>query len=224
MKPSIVLFAFFLFLLFTNIVQGQDTIYFKNPSFEGAATMGGLNTWNLSDWTDCGQFLFPNDSSPDVHSKNSNIWGVSKKPQDGKTFLGLVTRFDGSFESVSQTLATELKAGHCYSMSIYLCQSPIYDSRTRRSTESKEKFVTPTTLRIWGGNKICERTEKLHESEPKETNEWTLYTFIIQPLNNLTYLSIETYLPREQHQFPEAYNGHLLLDHLSPIIEISCED
>ena len=185
--------------------------------------MGGQYSFNLAGWTDCGKIYFPKDSPPDVHGMNTGFWNVNMMPHQGKTFLGLVTRFDDSFESVSQTLSTPLKAGHCYTLRAYICQVETYQSRTRRSSDTTENFIVPTTLRIWGGNKVCDRREKLYESEPIQEFQWTSFTFQLKPLQDLSAISIEAYYPRTNHMFPEAFNGHLMIDDLSPIMECPCE-
>jgi len=185
--------------------------------------MGGQYSFNLGGWTDCGKIYFPKDSPPDVHGMNTGYWNVNMMPHQGKTFLGLVTRFDDSFESVSQTLSTPLKAGHCYTLRAYICQAETYQSRTRRSSDTTENFIIPTTLRIWGGNKVCDRREKLYESEPIQEFQWTSFTFQLKPLQDLSAISIEAYYPRTNHMFTEAFNGHLMIDDLSLIMECPCE-
>src|SRR5690242_9970370 len=121
-------------LLFHQFILSQDSIKLKNPSFEGAPMQGGQYSFNLPGWSDCGKIYFPDDSPPDMHGMNTGFWNVNMMPHQGKTFLGLVTRFDDSFESVSQQLSTPLKAGHCYTLRAYIFQSNTYQSRTRRSS------------------------------------------------------------------------------------------
>src|SRR5258706_5384255 len=114
--------------LFISIyLLGQDTIYLSNPSFEDTPRkVCPPFSLPIKDWNDCGLLDFPGETPPDIHSANNGLWGVTLRPYEGKTFLGLVTRYSDTFESVSQSLSKPVEAGKCYQLSIYLALSEIY--------------------------------------------------------------------------------------------------
>src|SRR5688572_23738219 len=144
---------FFLLLLFSMSpfflvnMRGQEMIHLKNPSFEDMPRPGiwGIYEKNfdlrhnyeidpnepyaLRDWLDCGPYDFPAESPPDIHPvKPEGSFEVTMDPKDGMTYLGLVTRYNDSYEAVSQKLDKSLKKGHCYSLQGYLARSDQYKS------------------------------------------------------------------------------------------------
>jgi hypothetical protein len=95
-----------------------------------------------------------------------------------------------------------------------------YKSGTARSREVLEDFTEPLVLRIWGGDEFCDRKRLLGESAPVSNTEWTAYDFIFYPGMELSYITFEAYYNVDKKV---AYNGHILLDGLSPIVEITCD-
>ena len=87
-------------ILFSNNLSGQGApIEFYNPSFEGAPRAGRAP----SNWYDCGAYMHPGETPPDVHGRSvtpegkvigvpNNFFQVNTTAQDGNTFLGLVVR------------------------------------------------------------------------------------------------------------------------------------
>ncbi len=175
-------------------------------------------------WDDCGAIQFPRESPPDIHPVAENAWGVSMQPQDGSSCLGLVIRANGTFESVGQRLFTPLRAGSCYSLTAMMAQSHTYKSATsetvKNGTRTLENFSSPVMVVIWGGHEDCEKLEILTESSDVTTQEWKLYEMILTPHNNYTYITIEAYYAKSKEG---QYNGHVLIDNLSPIIEVECK-
>lgn len=215
-------FLFLIFVLFNFFyIQGQDTIYLVNPSFEDRPRKGGEFSDPIKGWHDCGLTIFPGESPPDIHPVPSSAWEVSEPPSDGKTYLGLVARYNDSWESVSQRLSAPLEGGHCYSLEADLCISKQYRSGTRRSKETLENFIQPLVLKVWAGSFFCEKTELLAESTPVDHQDWETYYLDLKPGKNFTYITIEAYYDIKNNR--TAYNGHILVDNLSPIIEITCE-
>jgi hypothetical protein len=219
MKIVNTLLLFFSIFIFLNFLKAQDTIYLKNPSFEDVPRLGSQNTRPIIGWSDCGPVKFPQESPPDIHPLPSKIFGVSMLPKEGRTYMGLVTRFDNSYESVSQKLETSLIGGKCYSVSVFLARSDVYSSPTRRSQYKLEDFTTAAILRIWGGKKSCDHEELLAQSLPVDNGDWRLFEFILKPSGNYDYFAIDAYY---NPQVLGAYNGHVMVDGFSPIIEIDC--
>ncbi len=210
-------------LLTCHCLYGQDTIYLKNPSFEDLPRAGTPYTPPIKGWRDCGLAEFPDQSPPDIHPVATGAWGVTLPAQDGNTYLGLVTRFDATYESLSQILNISLMPDKCYEFSGYLAQSDTYKSGTKRSYKNGqmelEDFTGPTQLLIWGGDELCDKRELLAESGAVQNHQWKLYEFVFAPKTEILSITIEAFYITPTN---EAYNGHVLVDGLSPITEVEC--
>ena len=209
-------------ILYCQISICQDTINLKNPSFEDTPRVGIQGMPTCKGWEDCGRDLFPGEAPPDILPTSENGWGVTKAPSDGKTYLAMVVRATDTWESLTQHVVGFLKAGMCYSFSAKLAISNVYESRTKASYQSgqKESFVHPVIFEIWGGLSACDRMELLAESPPVENFDWQLFEFVLSPKRNYTYFTIKVYYTNDR---PDKYNGHMLIDDLSPIVEIQCK-
>jgi len=212
-------------------VSAQEKIYLKNPSFEGSPHSGGENQFlrlnhllevnpfsPIPDWTDCG---FKLETPPDLHGFNTGFFNVYRTPYDGVSFLGMVVRFNETWERVSQKLEKPLQAGKCYSFSIHLARDLNYKSATRESEEVEQSFAKPCVLRIFGGNGYCSTKEMLGETVEIENTEWMRYDFVFKPKKNWDYFEVQAYWKTPVF-FP--YNGNLLLDGASVIEEVSCPE
>jgi hypothetical protein len=209
--------------LCTNSLQGQDTILLMNPSFEDIPHRGSPAT-TIKMWDDCGFNTFPGESPPDIHPVPKGAWGVSKQPHDGFSYLGLVVRANGTYESVGQRLFTPLRAGTCYSLTAMMTQSDTYKSVTvetvKNGTLALENFTQPVKVIVWGGQYTCEKLEVLAESSEVANQEWQPFQMILSPHNNYTYITIEAFYSNSNEK---KLNGHVLIDNLSPIIEVECK-
>ena len=205
-------------------LQGQDTILLKNPSFEDIPHRGSLGGPGIKMWNDCGSNQFPRESPPDIHPVVENGWNVSMQPQEGSTYLGLVVRENGSWESVSQQLSLPLLAGRCYSLTAMMTQSgnnKIYTpAKVKKGAHTVENISTPAILLIWGGREDCEKLEILTESSEITNHEWKPYELILSPHGDYTHITFEVFYSKSKE---EHYNGHVLIDNLSPIIEVDCK-
>ena len=201
-----------LLLLSTHFLLAQATpIKLENPSFEDLPSAAHTP----EGWLDCG---FAGESPPDIHP-NGN-YGVTQKAKHGKTYLGLVTRDNQTWEAVAQTLKTPLLADTCYKISIYLAQSPMYQSKSQL-TMRDANYIAPTKLRIWTSVTECGQEEVLAESPQISNAKWTEYTFILKPKKKATYIMFEAYYmnPLVLHG-----NGNLLLDKISEIVPCGCAE
>jgi len=221
-----------LFVIISFCAMGMnaqfDTISLRNSSFEDTPRQGGLyenaaqaQQNNIRGWYDCGIMHFKGESAPDIHP--NNYWANTKQPSHGKTYLGMVTRDNDSWESVSQELSSPLKAGQCYSFSVELSKSERYISRSRQDQGSGRtyNYTTPVVFRLWGGYGYCGAAELLAESTPVNNSNWKTYTFKLSPKANYRYLKLEAF-----YKVPVLipYNGHILVDNCSKLIQVNCED
>lgn len=215
-KVSIISFIVsgFLFLR----IDAQEVITLQNSSFEDMPRKGGEPPIPIKGWHDCGLAKFPGESPPDIHPVPANAWEVSKEAYDGLTFLGMVTRYNDTYESLSQALGSPIMAGTCYDFSAFIARSDQYKSGTNRS-QTLENFVRPAVLLIWGGNSFCDKAELLGESPSVSNSEWKLYKFLFQPQKTHTYITLEAFY---KTPILEAYNGHVLIDKLSDLVPVPC--
>jgi outer membrane protein OmpA-like peptidoglycan-associated protein len=124
---------------------------------------------------------------------------------------------------VSQQLDSPLKANRCYKFNIYLAKSANYYSNveTNTSVENKKNFNNPVKLRIWGCLSGCSKTQLLAESPMVNHNDWRQYNFKFKPTRDYKYIMFEAF-----YKTPVLvpYNGNILLDKASDIVEIPCPD
>lgn len=200
------------FVLLLTVVKGysQEVISFYNPSFEDVPRHSKV----VKGWNDCG---FMNESPPDVQPGS---WEVSLRAQEGNTYLGMVTRDNDTWERVSQRLPRPIRGDKCYKLSVHLAAFENYVSASKL-TGRISNYNDPTVLRIWGGNGVCERAQLLAESTPVRHSNWEKYTFKLEPTADYQYIILEAY-----YHVPVLFptNGNILVDNLSDLVEVPCDD
>lgn len=211
-KQFVLLTLTFLTTSFSTIwAQKTEVIYLENPSFEDQPRAGRTP----EAWADCGH---NQESPPDIQPYGG--FNVTRRAHDGRTYVGLVSRDNKTWEAVAQRLSSPLKKGSCYKFSLHACKSPIYISPTRKNQSQPTNFNKGLVVRIWAGNNYCDRTELLDEvKEPIEHTDWREYKFEFKPQNNdYTFICIEAYYKTPTFTW---YNGNVLIDNASEIF--SCE-
>jgi outer membrane protein OmpA-like peptidoglycan-associated protein len=206
-------------LMIPLLPHAQEVIKLQNPSFEDIPRAGSNNQMIIKGWHDCGLSKFPGETPPDIHPVSISAWDVSKPAYDGNTYLGMVTRANDSWESLSQALSVPIVGGTCYSFSAYISKSESYKSPTYRSRDSLENFTRPAVFMIWGGNFFCDKAELLGESPAINNPDWKLFKFTLKPKRTHRYITIEAFY---KTPILEAYNGHILVDGMSDIVPIDC--
>lgn len=197
-----VLWILFLFIGPSLPIIGQESISLRNPSFEGSPKVGDTP----SAWRNCG---FKGESPPDIQP--CNAFGVTATAIDGATYLGMVARDNDTWEKVGAKLSDELEAGMVYEFRIHLCRSENYESASRL-TYQPANYTTPVVLRIFGGNKYCEKAQLLGVSPPVDHTEWGTYRFTLSPGESYSHILLEAYYADRRG---EAYCGNILIDHAS---------
>ncbi len=211
------IFTFLSISCITVICSAQmDTVMLTNPSFEDNPKRGGDSTTGISGWFDCGKINFPQETPPDIHP--NGFWENNLPAADKKTYLGMVVRDNGTYESVSQRLNSDLIAGQCYQFSINLARAGRYISLTR-SDMKEANYNTPVVLRIYGGSGYCNERELLAESDPVSNDSWQINTFEFRPKSNVKSITFQAFY-KTPVLFP--YNGNILVDGGSDIIRIAC--
>lgn len=209
-----------IFILFGLNIYGQnDTISLYNGSFEDVPKRGETRYWTgIKGWTDCAALNnFFGESPPDIHP--NGFWENNLPASEGKTYLGMVTRDNNTYESVTQRLSKPMKAGKCYAITVHLARAERYVSHSRM-TSDETNYSIPVTLRIWGGATLCQEMELLAISEPVKNHSWQIFSFKMKPKRDILYLTFAAY-----YKTPALpYNGNLLLDGASNIVSIPCNE
>lgn len=205
-------FVFFIALFFSPglLLAQKEEIRLLNASFEDVNKVGSPP----AGWYDCG---FPGETPPDVNPHPEFL--VNKPAQDGRTYLGLVTRDNDTWEGVSQRLERPLQTGKCYSFSLWACRSDTYRSPTK-TTRKVEQFTQPVKLVIWGGNSSCDKAEKLGETPLINNVEWKKFDMKFKPGRSVQYIFIEAYY---KTPLLFSYNGNVLVDNASSLVVVPCE-
>lgn len=169
--------------------QATKPVELTNGSFEGTPH----DAVNPDGWKSCGS-----DSSPDILP---GPWGVYQKPTNGRTYLGLITRENNTWETIYQKLKTPFKKDRCYKFKVDLSNSPTYAG-----------YSKPTRLRVWASKSKCDRAKLIADSPTIDHYEWKTYEFIFAVEDDYNYIIIEAY-----YQAPclNYYRGNLLIDNIS---------
>jgi len=167
-------------------------IALDNASFEGTPQDATLPQ---------GWFACEMGTTPDIMP---GVWGVLKEPSDGDTYLGLITREDGSFESIGQRLEAPFEKGMCYNFKLDLARSKSYAG-----------YNFPVQVRIYAGKKKGKKSQLLYSSPTIKHEDWQNYEIQFTAKQKYNYIIIEAY-------FGEGllfhYNGNVLIDGITPFI------
>jgi len=209
------IYCFWIFAYVSNLLGQSDYVRFINPGFEGDPKLGCGRDFYLKGWSDCSDYYNLNESPPDIHP--GEFWEVDKSPAEGKTYIGMVTRDNGTYEIISTKLKSKLLAGFEYEFSVHLTMSDRYISRTRM-TNLKANYYNPVVLVVFGSSSKCKKGEYLFETEPIENKEWRKYFIRFKSKDDCKYLTFAAFYKKGTHM---PYNGHLLIDGLSNIVKIN---
>jgi hypothetical protein len=192
--PTQEMFNLRLFLLiqmiFTVSAGTSQVIRLENASFEGEPRDASVPMA----WHGCEE-----GTTPDILP---GPWGVYLEANDGDTYVGLITRDNGTWESIGQRLSSVLQQNTCYTFSMDLAHSNSYSG-----------YNGAIRLRIWGGASKCEKTQLLVETEAINEPEWKNFIFQFKSQESIQYLILEAYFPDSESEF----RGNLLIDDISPI-------
>jgi len=175
-------------LLFTISASGQITL--TNPSFEDEPA----DATTPQGWHPC-----DNMTTPDIFP---GFWGVYNEPSDGNTYVGIITRENGTYEQFGQRLSDKFKKDNCYRTSIDLAHSIIYSGYNR-----------PIQLKIYIGSSKCDKDQLIFESPVVKSMKWKTYEFDFVPNAEQEYIIFEAFYSDQ----PFNHMGNILIDNLRPI-------
>ncbi|MDJ1492876.1 gliding motility-associated C-terminal domain-containing protein [Cytophagaceae bacterium DM2B3-1] len=165
-------------------------INFTNPGFEDFPRADSPP----QGWKICGDR-----STPDTQPGQ---YGVLTPPAEGKTYLSMVCRTDGSYEAVQQTVS--LKAGQTYCFRLQLAFNDA-DGNTNYKH-------APAKLRIWSASTFCKREQLLWTSPTVTHTDWQWYQVNFTCQQNQPFILFEAYFAQTPY-----YWGRILIDNISSI-------
>jgi len=185
MHPYILNIIFFIFCGLGLSLSAQTTL--QNPSLEDTPSDAMIPF---------GWLMCADGTTPDILP---GFWGVYNTPSDGSTFMGLITRPDGSFESVGQRLTPAMVSNECYKISLDLAHSNTYAA-----------YNKPIQIRIWLGSKKCKKDQLIYESDIIKNGDWKRQHIDFTPDGNYKYIIFEAYTK-------SITKGNILIDNISAI-------
>lgn len=169
---------------------GSGQIYLINASFEGEPQDATVPV---------GWFPCKRGTTPDILP---GPWGVNTESSEGETFVGLITRDDGSWESIGQRLKSPLKLKECYTFSVELAHSKSYAG-----------YNKTIRLRLWGGQTKCAKDQLLLETPVIEHADWQSYEAHFYAKTTINYILIEAFYKEP----PFSHRGNILIDNITSI-------
>lgn len=173
------------------IAQAQNKdVYVTNTSFEGEPDDATIPV---------GWFACAPATTPDILP---GPWGVYQEATEGDTYVGLITRNDGTYESIGQRLSGKLEAKECYTFSMDLAYSNTYAG-----------YNKPVKVRVWAGKTKCDKGQLIAETDFIKNRDWETHNFHFTSKKNYHYIIIEAYY--KDGKF--SHQGNVLIDNLSRI-------
>ena len=167
---------------------------FNNPSFEDEPSDATVPM---------GWFPCAIGTTPDI---GPGPWGIDIEPEEGETYVGLISRSDGSIEAIGQRFPETLEKNLCYEFTLAAAACDTYSG-----------FNSRIKFRVWGGTKKCKRSQLLYTSDTVDYDEWKEHKVKFTAEKKLKYLIIEAYVDEKDG----PVKGHILLDNISNILKCS---
>lgn len=192
MLQHVLIFAALLCLNFSVLAQKDATnsIRLENAGFEGEPSDATVP----AGWHPCEE-----NTTPDILP---GPWGVYNEPSEGETFVGIITRQDGTFESFGQRTSAPLEKNECYRFQVDLAHSKTYTGYNR-----------PLKLRIYAGQTKCDALQEIARTGFIEHTQFKTYKFSFTPETELNYIIIKAHY----RDGTFSHMGNILIDNLSVI-------
>jgi gliding motility-associated-like protein len=197
-------------LVLTAILQGSFGVSLNaqqnlitNPGFEGP---DGIETIPEDWFAGCGVMNTP-DTQP-------GWWNVENKPHEGKSYINLLYKDDGTTESVYQKLAEPLPAGSCFLIEIYLAQA----CQDSISGLYPYDLNHPGDLVIRGSESyVCDTGQVLAHFEQVSNCHWKKYMAVFQAQSTINYIYLEFARGASPFQNGSILIDDMKLDFLNPL-------
>lgn len=190
---TMIRYAHSLLLLFPFALSAQTPVArLTNPSFEGKPKDAMVpNGW----------FVHHKGSTPDILP---GPWGVQSEAADGDTYIGLITREDGSYEDVAQRLSNSLRSGECYTFSLKVAFSNTYAG-----------YNKPLRLKIYLGRSKGDKSQLIGETGEVGHLDWKKVELKFNATGAYQYLLIEAHPAPGSRKY---YRGNILVDDCSDVV------
>ncbi len=165
-------------------------IFLNNASFEGEPQDATVPVG----WHGCEP-----GTTPDILP---GPWGVFNEPSEGETYVGLITRDNGTWESIGQRLKEPLTAPDCYTFTFDLAHSDTYSN-----------YNQSIKIRVWGAETVCGKDQLLFESPLVEHPDWKTYEVRFTPEKPVRFIVLEAFFSEKRF----LRRGNILIDNLSAI-------
>jgi len=184
------IFNLFVFVLFLSTFGYKSVaqITISNASFEGEPSDASMPA---------GWYAESYGTTPDILP---GYWGVYNEASEGDTYLGLITRSDGSFESIGQRLEKALQKNTCYRFALDLAFSDNYSG-----------FNKPLHLKIWISDSKGKRQQLIYKSKKISNQEWEKHSVEFTPNEESNYIIFDAFINKE----PTNYKGNILIDNIT---------
>jgi len=186
--PKLLLSVGIILSLILNL--SAQSIELLNPSFEDQPQDATIP----QGWTVCKE-----GTTPDILP---GFWGVYTIPSDGQSYLGLITRNNGTWESIGQRLTAPLKKGTCYQWALDMAHSDTYSG-----------YSGAIKIRVWISKLKCQKDQLIYESPLIEHLDWKTYEVKFAPKDEYRYILIEAF----HSEAPFQFQGNILVDRLQEI-------
>jgi len=128
-------------------------------------------------------------------------WGVEEEPYDGNTYVGLITRPNGTWEAIGQRFSIPLKDKSCYTMGMLLAHSDTYAG-----------YNEPGRIRVYLGKSKCDYAQLILDVASLSHTEWEYYPIRFTTEDTYQYIIIESFHPKGKR----TSSGNILIDKIDP--------
>ena len=179
-----------LILLILTLYPMTGQIRVVNPGFEDQPSDATVP----KGWLPC-----EDGTTPDILP---GFWGEYGDASQGRTFVGLITRENSTFESIGQRLSSPLTAGECYRFTIDLARGAVYAG-----------FNQPIKFRIWVSEDKCEKDQLIFTTGLIQHTDWKTYPIQFTAKKNYRYIRLEAYI--KDGSF--SHKGNVMMDNMTAI-------
>jgi hypothetical protein len=184
--------AYCLLIMLTSLLSFSSIAQIKivNPSFEDQPS----DAMVPKGWLPCEK-----GTTPDIFP---GFWGEYKPAADGNTYVGLITREDGTFEAIGQRFSQAIVKNECYELSFKSAHGGLYAG-----------YNLPIKLKIYLSKEKCGTDQVIFTSLPINHTSWRKETINFTTKDSYNYIRIEASYPSSR----STTKGNVFLDQMSHI-------
>jgi len=138
-------------------------------------------------------------TTPDIFP---GFWGVYTEPDEGETYVGIITRENSTFESFGQRLSAPVKKNECHEFYISLAHSDVYAG-----------YNEAISLHIYLGDNKCDEDQLIFSSPIIKHTEWEVYKVKFKPKSEYQYIILKAFIKKGNF----SHKGNILIDNMTSI-------